>query len=225
MKVVCISDTHNKHYELKIPDGDVIVHTGDFTNKGTFQEVKCFIDWFVNLDFEYKILIAGNHEVTLDDKFYEKNWKSFHKIKQDTVKIKNLILNSGIIYLEDSSVNIKGVNFYGSPYTLVGDVLWGFQLHNYSESIAKWSLIPADTDVLLTHCPPNGYMDGYRYNNYGCNVLLLHVKDRVKPAYHIFGHVHEQHGTVIEHGITFVNAEVVDGKHFVVYDPVILDFV
>lgn len=34
LKIVCISDTHNKHRNLKVPDGDVLVHAGDITSKG-----------------------------------------------------------------------------------------------------------------------------------------------------------------------------------------------
>jgi hypothetical protein len=33
MKIICISETHNKHRDLDIPEGDVIVHTGDFTEE------------------------------------------------------------------------------------------------------------------------------------------------------------------------------------------------
>jgi hypothetical protein len=37
VRVVVISDTHNQHGPnyLKIPDGDVLVHCGDFTHKST----------------------------------------------------------------------------------------------------------------------------------------------------------------------------------------------
>lgn len=223
MKIVCISDTHNKHADIIIPNGDIIVHTGDFTNTGSYDEVKSFIDWFTRLDFEYKILVAGNHETTLDVSFYEEYWESFHKNKQDTAKIKDIILDSNIIYLEDSSVTIQNINFYGSPYTLAGEVLWGFQLHSDGESDAKWASIPDNTDILLTHSPPEGYLDTYKNHHYGCDVLLLHVKDRVKPVYHIFGHVHCQNGMVTEHETTFVNVGIVDGNHVATYSPVVIN--
>ena len=36
MKIVCISDTHEKHKQLDLPKGDVLIHAGDFTcAKGT----------------------------------------------------------------------------------------------------------------------------------------------------------------------------------------------
>ncbi len=34
LSIVCISDTHGKHRNLVVPDGDVLVHAGDITSKG-----------------------------------------------------------------------------------------------------------------------------------------------------------------------------------------------
>jgi predicted phosphodiesterase len=60
MKFVAISDTHGKHQKLVLPKGDVIIHAGDVSSKGQENEVIDFLKWFSNLDFEYKIFIAGN---------------------------------------------------------------------------------------------------------------------------------------------------------------------
>lgn len=58
--------------------------------------------------------------------------------------------------------------------------------------LSKWQDIPADTDVLISHTPPIGHGDlcctGLRA---GCVELLTTVQQRVKPKYHVFGHVHE----------------------------------
>lgn len=32
VRIICISDTHGYHADLNLPDGDILVHTGDFTN-------------------------------------------------------------------------------------------------------------------------------------------------------------------------------------------------
>ncbi len=37
IRVVCISDTHNQHQKLTIPDGDILIHGGDFTNFGRVE--------------------------------------------------------------------------------------------------------------------------------------------------------------------------------------------
>ena len=65
VRFVCISDTHNKHDALKLPDGDVLLHAGDFSGVGSPKEVAAFAQWFAGQDkFAHKIVIAGNHDLT-----------------------------------------------------------------------------------------------------------------------------------------------------------------
>jgi Predicted phosphoesterases, related to the Icc protein len=58
--------------------------------------------------------------------------------------------------------------------------------------LRKWNKIPDDTDILVTHTPPVGHGDlcctGVRA---GCVELLTTVQQRIKPKYHVFGHIHE----------------------------------
>jgi len=37
LRVVAISDTHCTHQRLRVPPGDVLVHAGDFTKRGTIR--------------------------------------------------------------------------------------------------------------------------------------------------------------------------------------------
>ena len=58
-----------------------------------------------------------------------------------------------------------------------------------------WSQIPTDTDILLTHGPPYGIMDLCKSGeSAGSATLLKQVLTRIKPIYHIFGHIHETYG-------------------------------
>jgi len=44
----------------------------------------------------------------------------------------------------------------------------------------------------MTHGPPLGHGDQIPSGLYvGCSDLLKAVKKRVKPKYHVFGHIHE----------------------------------
>jgi hypothetical protein len=54
----------------EIPVGDVLIHAGDFTSIGNIEDVKKFSSYLKSLDnkFTYKIVIAGNHELTFDEK-------------------------------------------------------------------------------------------------------------------------------------------------------------
>ena len=66
LRFVCISDTHCKHHGLgELPPGDVLVHTGDFTQFGRLHEIEAFCTWLAAQPHQRKILIAGNHELPL----------------------------------------------------------------------------------------------------------------------------------------------------------------
>ena len=47
-KIVCLSDTHNCNEQIKVPDGDILIHAGDATIRGTQNEVEKFLVWFAS---------------------------------------------------------------------------------------------------------------------------------------------------------------------------------
>jgi 3',5'-cyclic AMP phosphodiesterase CpdA len=61
IRIVCISDTHDHTNDMthKIPSGDILIHSGDFTRRGRNDEVRRFSNFLETLDFKYKIVIAG----------------------------------------------------------------------------------------------------------------------------------------------------------------------
>ena len=69
---------------------------------------------------------------------------------------------------------------------------WAYNLERGQECLDKRNMIPEDTDVLITHSPPLGFGDltisGVRA---GCVDLLHSVQQRIKPKYHVYGHIHE----------------------------------
>ena len=66
IRIVCISDTHNRFRELSIPDGDILIHAGDITRRGYLAEIKDFNDWLSTLPHKNIVVIAGNHELSFD---------------------------------------------------------------------------------------------------------------------------------------------------------------
>ncbi len=99
MKLLQISDTHNRHQLLSnLPEADVIVHCGDFTDKGTEQEVLDFLNWFIALPYKHKIFVTGNHDLYL--------W--------DATGIEELPEN--IHFLQDCECKIDGIKFFGLSY-------------------------------------------------------------------------------------------------------------
>ena len=55
----------------KMPDGDVLVHCGDLTKRGSRKELEPVAEWLKNLPHKKKIVIPGNHDVSLDIKNYD----------------------------------------------------------------------------------------------------------------------------------------------------------
>ncbi len=173
MQIVMISDTHGARPEL--PAGDVLVHCGDLSHLGSFAELRQEVEWLKALPFDHILFVAGNHDVALGNLF-DKN------LEQQTREL----LFGRIHYLRDSGVTIDGVRFWGSPW--IPPYAGVFNLPE-AELAAKWRLIPSDTDVLITHGPAAGTLDG----GAGSSTLRDAVR-RVKPQIHCFGHVHEFRG-------------------------------
>ncbi|CAF1401714.1 unnamed protein product [Didymodactylos carnosus] len=185
---------------------------------GEQSEIEQYITCLKSLtQYRLKVIIAGNHDLTLEPAFYEKNWERWHRgRKQDCEHIGRLIrdpslaIDHGIIYLENQQFvdNVTGLKFYGSPYQPEFNN-WAFNLPMNSAEIKQvWSRIPADVDVLVTHGPPAHILDTNSAGEHtGCPQLLAHIIS-AKPRLHIFGHIHEAYGQ-LEHGPTiFVNASI-----------------
>ena len=60
MRLVCLSDTHNLHDDIAIPDGDILIHAGDLTDTGLLKNVNTQLEILSKLPHKYKIFIAGN---------------------------------------------------------------------------------------------------------------------------------------------------------------------
>ena len=67
--------------------------------------------------------------------------------------------------------------------------------------------IPADTDVLVTHQPPNDILDLSDEIRYGDSVLWQRVM-QVRPKLHLFGHIHKAEGVEERNGTVFSNGAV-----------------
>ena len=204
MKILFISDTHGQHRKLKdLPDADVIIHGGDVSKMGRDYEVEDFMGWFSELKYRYKIFIAGNH-----DFFFE----------GETPKSIKRFLNTNTFYLHNTSVEIEGLKIWGSPYTPTF-FNWAFNLDRGTEIENVWKNIPLDTDILVTHGPPFGILDKTNSNlNVGCEELLLRVK-KIKPKYHLFGHIHEAHGIFNTDKTIFLNGSLLNDRYELVNSP------
>lgn len=215
MDITFISDTHTKHIELngQLPGGDLLIHSGDIMNSGyKNQEIHDFCKWFEVQDYKHKIFIAGNH-----DRMFENN-----PLESNTI-----INNYDVTYLQDSEYVIDGVKLYGSP--------WQPWFHNWAFNLPKdgweleqkWKDIPEDTDILITHGPPQDHLDisGTPYNepHLGCELLRVKV-DEQPPKIHVFGHIHGSYGYKFDNGTHFINASVLNERYQQVNKPLTVDW-
>ena len=99
LRVVCVSDTHGMHDHFKhLPMGDVLVHAGDFSMLGKQEEIESLARWLKELPHQYKIIIAGNHDLTFHEGEYENTlWARFHERRglgpYDVEHLRELLIN------------------------------------------------------------------------------------------------------------------------------------
>ena len=211
MKLVCISDTHGDHAKVSLPAGDVLIHAGDITGHGTEEDFLDFLAWFESQPHPHKIFIAGNH-----DWFLETSMKA----------AKNFVEETNVIWLNDSGINLNGVNFWGSPITLQFHN-WAFMRNAGSDIAEHWKLIPENTDVLITHGPPHGILDLVKRADgsedlTGCPQLLEAIL-ATQPKVHIFGHIHEEFGVLVHEGIEFLNVSTMNQSYAIANEPVVYE--
>ena len=206
VKVVCISDTHNQQPE--VPPGDILIHAGDLTESGSFDEVQAGLTWLSSQPHRFKILIAGNHDVLLDEPFLQKHPERRYGISQT----KQDLDWGTVIYLEDSYITLevpipdsppsgpthRNVTIYGSPWT-PQYTLSAFQ-YPLTTAPTHWAdrLDPARVptaafDIVVTHGPSKFYLDRRGVHQAGCPYLLAEIS-QLRPRLHVFGHIHAAYG-------------------------------
>ncbi|OCK88518.1 phosphoesterase [Cenococcum geophilum 1.58] len=201
IKVVCISDTHNAQPVL--PPGDILIHAGDLTENGSFDEIQAQLTWLSSQPHRHKVYVAGNHDVLLDEGFLEK----YPERKYGQTQTMHHLNWGNVHYLRDSSVtfdfpsakpngeNISGfksrnLTIYGSPWT----PQYGISAFQHPREQDNWTnRIPADSDIVVTHGPPRLHLDTRDFHHAGCPFLAQEIA-RVRPRIIVFGHIHASYG-------------------------------
>lgn len=210
-RFLIISDTHGIDFNPKlIQHADVAIHCGDLTDESKMGEFRNSIQVLKDIDAPLKLVIAGNHDFTMDVPVFKEKVSELEKrqsVESELLKktygdygeVRRLFeeaKTAGIVYLDEGThrFNLENgalLTVYASPYTpSLGD--WGFQYrpeqgHDFS--------VDKGVDVVITHGPPRGIMD-YTHNRQraGCPRLFEAVA-RSSPRLHCFGHIHEGWGS------------------------------
>ena len=174
--VVCFSDTHGRHRDVFVPEGDILIHAGDFTHFGKIEDAKDFNEWLGDQPHTYKIVVNGNHESNSE-------W----------IDCISTVLSNAIHLCQNSvtvKVNNTNVTLFGTQFK------WPMKEANpyYNEVQA--------CDILICHGPVEGMVDG----GYGCPMLrdtVERVRPRLVVSGHIHKAYGQCTGMG---GIKFVNA-------------------
>ncbi|KAJ1328165.1 metallophosphoesterase [Microdochium nivale] len=183
-KVLVLSDTHGLKFQAglaPLDPVDVVIHCGDLTQSSTLAEFRKTLELMSSLDAPLKLMIAGNHDFSLDPIALQKKLEEACKVdptlkdEQELIKHEfgedgealDMLLSAqdkdgSIAFLNEGTheftlANGAQLKVYASPYTpSARDDLWGF---SYDRGTDHDFLIQEGTDVVVTHGPPRGIMD------------------------------------------------------------------
>jgi len=211
MKIVAISDTHNHDISLlELPAGDVLIHAGDWTNRGSLVEVSRFNQFCADVKDRYThgiFVVPGNHDF----------------LAQKEASLCRATLTNCTMLI-DQEATIGGKRFYFSPHSPIF-FDWAF-MEEEDKLVRIFSGIPDGLDVLVTHTPPYGVLDevqeDFKVKYLGCSALLDAIQDK-KPKVHIFGHIHQGYGARRLADTQFINASLCDERYSPVNRPIIVE--
>ncbi|KAJ6572105.1 Metallo-dependent phosphatase-like protein [Mycena capillaripes] len=206
-RFVLLSDSHARTFP--VPDGDVLLHSGDLTTRGTFRDLRRTMEWLYALPHPIKIIIAGNRDFALDREWYDVNWVQIarHGIWEPSEPIAELLTGpravaANIVYLRDQQYKFtarpggREWSVYGSPLSPnFGARIRAFG-YDAPDAEAVVSTFP-ETDILLTHGPPHNVLDFTEKETCaGCPALAARLA-ALRPRLHVFGHIHEARGAYV----------------------------
>eukprot|EP01065_Artemidia_motanka_P029458 TRINITY_DN35568_c0_g1_i1.p1 TRINITY_DN35568_c0_g1~~TRINITY_DN35568_c0_g1_i1.p1 ORF type:complete len:592 (+),score=109.86 TRINITY_DN35568_c0_g1_i1:58-1833(+) len=213
VRVVCISDTHNEHDTLRLPEGDVLVHSGDcltesghrYVTRSRSREIlqvheqgielfRRFATWFGAQPFNYKVLVAGNHDLVLQG------------LGQDRVQeiLDRTNRHGTVVYLEHREARVGPLRVFGSPFSN-----WGSHNDAFRSRDPSFEDVPGGIHILVTHAPcmlpdRKGAVRTSHPNIASC----MH---RTGALLHVCGHCHWARGVyTTEQGSLSVCASVCD---------------
>ncbi|CAJ0539002.1 Ff.00g068330.m01.CDS01 [Fusarium sp. VM40] len=206
-RFLVISDTHgSEDFRTPLDPADVAIHCGDLTQESKLDEFQETLRFLKQLDASLKLVIAGNHDFTLDTPVFERKIAEAGPLEQTLVdqeygvfgqarRLLDDAADDGIVFLDEGVhhfdlANGAHLTVFASPYTPSTNDS-AFQYHPYLNDY--WDIDPL-ADIVITHGPPQGILDmSFSNERLGCPGLFQEIARR-KPLMHCFGHVHEAWG-------------------------------
>lgn len=198
LRIVIVSDTHERHNLVTLPPGDVLLHCGDILQSSSLTSLtrgrRCLEDfnqWLAEQPCKEKVVIGGNHDYAL-----EKLGKSAEEVL------------SNAVLLQDSAIDlpVSGLRVYGNGFSVGTSHNRAWQTATPEVSIDQ----AKDADIVMTHSLNQA--------------MKKALKDAgVKARLWAFGHVHKAHGVSLDQQMLLVNAAINDEKYRPWQPPVVVD--
>lgn len=215
--MIAISDLHGQLPE--IPEEDLLLIAGDIIplsiqsddkKSGQWFRTK-FSNWIDSLPVNKVLFIAGNHD-----------WSAYRGVGE--YMLKDLFnKDSKATYLFDESYIYKDITIYGTPWCKMF-YNWAFNLNDEALK-EKYSNIPNNVDVLLTHDAPYGTNDIVEnYNKHIGNIPLRDIILEKTPKYNIHGHLHTaKHEFEVLGNTKVCNCSLLDEEYKMNFKPIIFE--
>ena len=199
MIIDCIADLHGELPMLE--GGDLLIVAGDLTTRDCIAGYDRFFDWLALQNYKHKVYIGGNHDGMIESgKYSTPNYCDAIYLCDSGTEFEyeefETCLDSTLAFTRKKKLKI-----WGSPWTpqfpMMNPHCMAFTRPYMQTLKDRWDLIPDDTDILITHGPPNGMLDKVK-RDYNASVgdmdLALAVSKRIRPKLHVYGHIHEGYG-------------------------------
>ena len=227
VRIICISDTHERHALVEIPNGDVLIHAGDiltlnrhlstkYTRDNKVRDVGGWFDSLTQIKGD-KIVIGGNHDLALETMGKDVVNDVFQKSTKTDSRIRYLEDEKYICYIAKAHTS-KSLVIYGTPVSYGRSKNRAFQ----NNATKRLNSVPKNVDILITHGP-----------------ISDDVVGRIRPRLHVYGHIHNAYGArIVSHldntthntvsnisntSTISVNASIMDHRYQPKDGPVVID--
>jgi Icc-related predicted phosphoesterase len=177
-KICIVSDTHGAHWDLDIPKCDILIHCGDWTNLGRYDELMGFNRWVGQIKEKglagKVVAIPGNHDLGLE---------RFPEVAGDLTNIDHLLIHQG--------AEVDGLKIWGCPYVPTF-FNWAY-MKDEDDLYWIYNQIPVNLDILICHGPPRGHCDWNGREHCG-STSMKEVLAHKQPKYYLCGHIHDSRG-------------------------------
>jgi len=196
-RVLIISDTHcapleqadetsarTRAFQHPLPNADVLIHCGDLTHQGKMHQYHQTVDMLEQIDAPIKLVIAGNHDLSLDRDYVLQHQKwdqltpeqaecKWREARDFWTAADGRAKMAGITFLDEGVHRIElpngaRLNVYASPYT-PEFYDWGFPYERDEDRFSRLENSLSDAKNIATNPIPS-----YNGTEGDIDILITH---------------------------------------------------